>query len=105
MDTHDHTKYTAMKISTAGGYKNVSKSNEFARFVLPVKSEISRILWPHLFYNWIFFKQKRIFLETVLSQNGIGQELFIRQTVIICNWRVSESYSAIASTQTITEIF
>lgn len=25
VDTHDHTKYTAMKVNTAGGYKNVRK--------------------------------------------------------------------------------
>lgn len=43
------------------------KGNEFVRFVLPVKSEISRIMCPHLFYNWIFFKQKRIFLEAVFQ--------------------------------------
>lgn len=25
VDTHDHTKYTAMKVNTAGGYKSVRR--------------------------------------------------------------------------------
>lgn len=54
VDTHDHTKYTAMKVNTAGGYKMSEKGNEFARFVLVVKSEISRIPCHICFINGFF---------------------------------------------------
>lgn len=73
------------------------KSNEFARSVMPVKSEI-RILWPHLFYN-CFSSRKESFLRQSSRQNGIGQLLFMRQTILIYNWKVSESYSVTAYRQ------